>query len=118
MPIIELARRIWENGGYGHTGGSADSDTAEGAELLGGLCWQMLSQKWLVMYGLPFDPAQHTSNTFSDMHEVFGHGQMARAFAEGGGVSATEAEIRETLAWKEKAAFMTRTTTIGADRKR
>ena len=38
MPIIELARRIWENGGYGHTGGSAD--TAEGAELLGGLCWQ------------------------------------------------------------------------------
>ena len=60
---------------------------------------------------------EHTSDKFADIHEVFSHAKMETTFARGSGAT-TEAAIQDILAWKEKAAFMTRTTTIGAEHKR
>jgi hypothetical protein len=99
-PVLELARRIWSDGGYGHHGGSAN--TLDAAVHLGGQCWLYLSKKWLEEFGEEFNPNVHTAEVMQQMHGAVSKKQMKKRFGAKKDAAATEEQTGQMLDWKAR----------------
>ena len=104
MPLIQLAHQQWEAAGTPHTRFRAQS--------LGGLCWFEISERWYDMYSFHYDPKKHGASMFADLHVEMSSEMVEAQLAAGGGAAtkATKEEVETALEWKEKRAFMSRTT--------
>ena len=99
-PVLELARRIWSDGGYGHHGGSAN--TLDAAVHLGGQCWLYLSKKWVEEFGEEFNPNVHTAEVMQQMHGAVSKKQMKKRFGAKKDAAATEEQTGQMLDWKAR----------------
>lgn len=99
-PVLELARRIWKEGGYGHHGGMAN--TLDAAVHLGGQCWLYLSKKFAEEYGEEFNPAVHTVEKMQQMHGALSKKQMKKRFGGKKDAVASEEQTEQMLEWKAR----------------
>jgi hypothetical protein len=104
-PLIQLAHRKWQQGGEARTLYSARS--------LGGQCWLDMSERWYDMYGFHYDPERHPPESFQKLHaEVTSErikAMMSVQDVEMGGAE----DLKASLVWREKNAFMSRKTDFG-----